>query len=296
MVLNLKAGDTMPDGELDLELVPLSEAIGVEVRGVDLSQPIDAENADALRKVWTENSILLIRGQELDDEAQYAFARVFGEIAPRSKPPVEKRDYVPDPENPMHLITDQVDEKGRRLGSLGHGEMCFHTDKCYEEKPHRASTLYAMEIPSEGGHTKFASLFRAFEILPDDLRKKLEGRRALQVYDFGTVPVGTDVNIDELMHYWQPIFVTNPDTGQKALYINRLMTSRIEGLDKAENREVLEILWDIIESPDNMYEHVWLPGDIIVWDNLSSVHARTDWPQDERRTLRRCTIQGSALA
>jgi taurine dioxygenase len=278
-----------------LVLSKLSEAIGIEVKGIDLNEPLDEILARTLKAVWAHKSILLIRGQELDDETQYAFARIFGEIAPRSKPPVEKRDYVPDAENPMHLITDRVDEEGRRLGSLGHGEMYFHTDKCYEEKPHRASTLYAMEIPSSGGHTKFASLYRAYEMLPDDLRNKLEGRRALQVYDFGTVPVGMDVNIDELMHYWQPIFVTNPDTGQKALYVNRLMTSRIEGLDEAENREVLETLWDIIESPDNMYEHVWAPGDIIVWDNLSSVHARTDWPQDERRTLRRCTVQGDTL-
>ena len=288
----------MPDQEQDshrLVLHSLSEAIGVEVRGVDLNEPMDEILARTLKAVWAEESILLIRGQELDDDAQYAFARIFGEIAARSKPPVEKRDFVPDPENPMHLITDRVDENGNRLGSLGHGEMYFHTDKCYEEKPHRASTLYAMEIPSEGGHTKFASLYRAYDMLPDDLRNMLEGRRALQVYDFGTVPVGTDVKIDELMHYWQPVFVTNPDTGKKALYVNRLMTSRIEGLDDAENREVLETLWDIIESPDNMYEHIWAPGDIIVWDNLSSVHARTDWPQDERRTLRRCTVQGDTL-
>ncbi|MGB0576593.1 MAG: TauD/TfdA dioxygenase family protein [Alphaproteobacteria bacterium] len=278
-----------------LVLHRLSDAIGIEVRDIDLNEPMDEILTRTLKALWAQKSILLIRGQTLDDAAQYAFARIFGEIAPRSKPPVERRDYVPDAENPMHLITDRVDENGRRLGSLGHGEMYFHTDKCYEEKPHRASTLYAMEIPSEGGHTKFASLYRAYEKLPDDLRNRLEGRRALQVYDFGTVPVGPDVNIYELMHCWQPIFVTNPDTGQKALYVNRLMTSRIEGLDEVENREVLETLWEIIESPDNIYEHVWAPGDIIVWDNLSSVHARTDWPQDERRTLRRCTVQGDML-
>lgn len=289
----------MPDqeqGQHRLDLQPLSEAIGIKVQGVDLNEPMDAALADTLKAAWAERSILLIGGQELDDEAQYAFARIFGEIAPRSKPPVEKRDYVPDADNPMHLITDRVDENGQRLGSLGHGEMYFHTDKCYEEKPHRASTLYAMEIPSSGGHTKFASLYRAYDMLPDDLRQKLEGRQALQVYDFGTAPVGPEVDIDELMHFWQPIFVTNPDTGRKALYVNRLMTSRIEGLDDEENREVLETLWDIIESPDNMYEHVWEPGDIIVWDNLSSVHARTDWPLDERRTLRRCTVQGDRLS
>ena len=289
----------MPDqeqGHHRLDLQPLSEAIGVEVRGVDLNEPLDEALAATIRAAWAERSILLIRGQELDDEAQYAFARIFGDIAQRSKPPVEKRDYVPDAENPMHLITDRVDEQGRRLGSRGHGEMLYHTDKCYEAEPHRASTLYALEIPSSGGHTKYASLYNAYEKLPDDLRDKLEGRKALQLYDFGTVPVSPDVNIEEYMHFWHPIFVTNPDTGRKALYVNRLMTSRIEGMAYEESREILEYLWDIIEAPENVYEHIWEPGDILVWDNLSCVHARTDWPQEERRTLRRCTVYGGPLS
>lgn len=107
----------------------------------------------------------------------------------------------------MHLISNEIDENGRRLGSLGHCEMYFHTDKCYQENPHRASTLYTMEISSSGGHTKFASLYHAYDKIPDDLREKLKGRHALQVYDFGTVPVGPDVNIDELMHCWQSILL-----------------------------------------------------------------------------------------
>jgi taurine dioxygenase len=102
--------------------------------------------------------------------------------------------------------------------------------------------------------------------------------------------------LDELLHYWQPIFVTNPDTGRKAVYVSRLMSVRIEGMDEAESRAVLDQISDIIEAPDNFYEHTWTPGDIIIWDNLSSLHARTEWPADERRTLRRVTIKGDALA
>ena len=286
----------MRGGDLGLEVVALPEAIGVEVQGVNLSKPIKAQTVVALKPVWAKNSIPLVRNQQLDDEAQYAFARIFGEIAPRSKPPVEKRDYVPNSENPMHLITDGVDENGKRLGSLGHGEMYFHIEKCYEKNPHRASILYAIEIPISGGHTKFASLYSAYDKLPDDLRNMLKGPRALQVYDFGIVPVRPDVNVNELMHCWQPIFVTNPDTNKKTLYINRLMASRIEGLADTENREAPETLWEMIEFPDKIYEHVWSPGDFIVRDNLSSVHARTDWSQGERRTLRRCTVQGNPLA
>jgi len=118
----------------------------------------------------------------------------------------------------------------------------------------------------------------------------------LQAYDFTKDEFADiDENLDELLHYWQPLFVTNPDTGRKALYVCRLMSLRIEGMDAGDSRAVLDRLCDIVEAPDNVYEHVWQPGDIIVWDNLSTVHARTDWPKGEPRTLRRCTVQGELL-
>lgn len=280
----------------NLQITPLSAVIGVEIGGVDLSGDLAPDIVAEIRRAWCDNSIMLIRGQELTEEDQFRFARTLGDIAPRSRPPVEKRSYVPDPDNPMHLVTDRVDDQGRRLGSLGHGEMWFHTDKCYEERPHRASLLYALEIPSSGGETKFASLYRAYDRLPASLKKKLEGRRVLQVYDFTTTePVLSDDRLEELMHCWQPIFVTNPDTGRRALYVSRLMSARIEGMDESESRAVLAELCGLIEAPDNIYEHSWRPGDIIVWDNLSTLHARNDWPADERRTLRRCTVEGELL-
>ena len=280
-----------------LKMTPLSPAIGVEISGLNLTEDLDPDTVTDIRRAWSENSIMLIRGQDLSEEDQFRLARTLGTIALRSRPPVEKRDYVPDPDNPMHLVTDRVDEEGRRLGSLGHGEMWFHTDKCYEERPHRASLLYAIEIPSSGGETKFASLYRAHDTLPDALKQKLDGRRVLQVYDFTTTdPAVTDARLEELMHYWQPIFVTNPDTGRQALYVSRLMSARIEGMDEAESRATLTALCDHIEAPDNIYEHSWRPGDIMVWDNLSCLHARNDWPADERRTLRRCTVEGETLS
>ncbi len=280
----------------DLTFRPLSPAIGVVAEGVDLTKPLDPGIFSRLHRAWAEHSILLVRGQELTEEDQLRFARNFGRIAARPRPPVEKRSYVPDPDNPMHLVTDRVDDEGRRLGSLGHGEMWFHTDKCYVAAPHRASLLYAIEIPTEGGHTKFASLYNACRKLPADLRERLEGRRALQVYDYTTTKVAdSGQRLEDLLHHWQPVFVTNPDTGRQALYVNRLMTAKIEGMTPEESRETLDRLCDLIEAPDNVYEHVWRPGDIIVWDNLSSLHARTDWPGDQRRTLRRCTIEGNEL-
>jgi taurine dioxygenase len=279
-----------------LALTPLSPAIGVEVTGVDISVPLDDATADALRRAWFENSVLLIRGQTLSEDAQFAYAKLFGDVADRVRPPVEKRSYRADPDNRMQLISNRVGEDGRSLGSLGDGEMWFHTDKCYVEKPHRASLLYAVEIPPTGGHTKFVSLYRAYDLLPLALRQKLEGRRVLQVYDYTKTAVADlDQQLDDLLHYWQPIFVANPDTGRKAIYVSRLMTARIEGLKDDESRALLDEICDIIEAPENMYEHVWRVGDIIIWDNLSSLHARTDWPASEPRSLRRVTIKGDTL-
>ena len=281
---------------MKLEFVPLSPAIGIEVRNLDAGKPVDDEKASNLRRAWAENSILLLRNQDLTEQQQFAYARIYGEVAARVKPPVEKRSYRADPENPMQIVTNAIDNNGKPIGSLGDGEMWFHTDKCYVKKPHRASFLYAVEIPSEGGHTKFASLYNGYERLPEELKKKLVGRKVLQMYDYTKTEPG-DLNqpLEDLLHYWQPVFVTNPDTGRKAVYISRLMSRRIEGYSDDESQSIIDAVSDIVEASDNIYEHVWTPGDIIIWDNLSCLHARTEWPQDQRRTLRRVTIEGDAL-
>ena len=281
---------------MKLEFVPLSPAIGIEVRNLDAGKPVDDEKASNLRRAWAENSILLLRNQDLTEQQQFAYARIYGEVAARVKPPVEKRSYRADPENPMQIVTNAIDNNGKPLGSLGDGEMWFHTDKCYVKKPHRASFLYAVEIPSEGGHTKFASLYNGYERLPEELKKKLVGRKVLQMYDYTKTEPG-DLNqpLEDLLHYWQPVFVTNPDTTRKAVYISRLMSRRIEGYSDDESQAIIDAVSDVVEAPDNIYEHVWTPGDIIIWDNLSCLHARTEWPRDHRRTLRRVTIEGDAL-
>ena len=280
-----------------VSFTPLHPSIGMEVHGVDLRHELDADTVRQIRDAFAEHAVLLLRDQDISEDDQFRFARHFGAIADRVKPPVEKRTWRPDRENRMQLVTDRVDQNGRALGSLGHGEMWFHTDKCYVEKPHRASFLYAMEIPPVGGHTRFASLYRAYDALPPDLKRRLEGRKVLQVYDF-TKDAVADVTekLEELLHHWQPIFVTNPDSGRKAVYVCRLMSAAIEGLEKADSAAILERLADIVEDDAHVYEHTWRPGDLIVWDNLSSVHARTDWPDGQPRSLRRCTIQGDALS
>ena len=194
------------------------------------------------------------------------------------------------------MITDHVDEKGEPAGALGHGEMWFHTDKCYRERPHRFSFLYGIEIPTQGGHTKFASLYAAYDRVPDDLKQRLREAMVMQGYDYAsTARLDLDVDLNDILHYRQPLFVTNPDSGRIAVYVARLNTMWIEGMDRAESDAILDTFFEFTEDPANTYEHVWRPGDFIMWDNLACLHARTDWPDEQRRALRRCTVEGDRL-
>jgi taurine dioxygenase len=153
--------------------------------------------------------------------------------------------------------------------------------------------LYAIEVPKVGGSTLFANAYSAYETLPDEIKRSLDGRKALNAYDYDSAATirGADVSPDA-PSYAHPMVRTHPATRRKALYVNRLMTRRIEGLPPRESDELLALLFDHQEQPQFIYEHVWRPGDILMWDNRCTLHARTDFSSEERRLLRRVTILG----
>jgi len=196
----------------------------------------------------------------------------------------------------MMIISDHVDANGKALGSLGHGEMWFHTDKCYHRRPHRATFLYGIEIPSEGGHTQYSSMYAAYENVPADLKRRLAGAMGMQGQQYG---VGRRIDItlplESTHHCAQPIFVTNPGSGRKALYVASQNSMWIDGMDRDESEVLLQQLFAIAEDPAIIYEHVWRPGDLVMWDNLACLHARVDWPSEQRRRLCRCTVEGEPL-
>jgi taurine dioxygenase len=263
---------------------PLSPAIGVEVLGIDLSKPLDDDRFNAIRTIWESNCVLLFRQQTLGDEAQLAFAARFG------KPALVNRAGA-------ILYISNIRENGKLIGALPDGEMHFHSDQCYVERPAMATMLYAMEIPSHGGNTLFANGFRAYEALPDELKRKLAGKLALNAFDhngsYGGNATLRSVNLAPgAKQYAHPVFRTHPANGRKALYVNRLMTQCIQGLPENESCEILEFLFDHQERSEFVYEHIWKPGDLLVWDNRSCLHARTDFSAAERRKLRRVTVQG----
>jgi taurine dioxygenase len=270
--------------------------IGAEIGGVDLSRPLDADTLRQIKDAWHEHAVLVFRDQNLTEDDQRRFASHFGPIAKRVPPPKGNVRVDAVAWDDMMMITDHVDNEGKPVGSLGHGEMWFHTDKCYHRRPHRATFLFGIEIPSEGGDTRFSSMYAAYERMPAELKRKLEGKMVMQGYEYGH---GHRINLNndlkDIHHCVQPLILTNPGSGRKGLYAASVNTMWIEGMDRAESEELLRQCFDLVEDDEIIYDHKWRVGDLLMWDNLACLHARTDWPQEQTRMLRRCTVEGEPL-
>jgi taurine dioxygenase len=273
-----------------MQIVPLSSALGAEIRGVDLSQPLEEPLFRRIEQAWFEHLILLFRDQRLDEGEQARFCARFGTLVASYN---ATRDTAAG-QHPAVMYVSNIRENGKLIGSLPDGEMHFHSDQCHTEQPAMATMLYAMEIPSKGGDTLFANMYKAYDTLAPELKSKLEGLKAENVYDYQAESLmrrGSKIR-EGVQHCAHPVFRTHPVTKRKALYVNRLMTDHIVGLPQRESENILGRLFEHAERADMVYTHRWRVGDVILWDNRCTQHARTDFDASERRKLRRITVRG----
>ena len=281
---------------MSLTITPLVAPLGAEVTGIDLREVLDKETADRIYAAWLDHIVLVFRDQELSKDEQLAFAGHFGSVGDRATPKDLQNEVANGYDGRIMLVTNQRDEKGNYIGSLQDGEMWFHHDMSYTPAPHKATLLHALELPSVGGNTKFANMYMAYENVPDALRENLRGRRVLQAYNRSMLErVDPEQGFDDIAHQWQPIFVKHPETGRISLYVSHLISAWIEGLPRDESEAILEQLVAIAENPGLVHEHIWRDGDLVMWDNRCSTHARTDFPPEQSRLLRRCTIEGGPM-
>jgi taurine dioxygenase len=265
---------------------PLSSALGAEILGLDLRDDIDARVFAQIRDAWHQNLVIVLRGQNMSEEDQVRFAEKFGPPAM-----IHTKQFVRN--HPAVMLISNIREDGKPIGALPDGEMHFHTDQCHQERPAMASMLYALEVPRAGGNTLFANGYTAYETLPPEIKRRIDGRKALNAYDYETAATKRGTRLTQSVpSYAHPVVRTHPATGRKALYVNRLMTVRIEGLPAQESEDLLAMLFDHQERREFIYEHVWRVGDLVIWDNRCTLHARTDFSPDERRLMRRVTILG----
>jgi taurine dioxygenase len=265
---------------------PLSPALGAELIGVDLSAPMSDALFESVRDAWHQHLVILLRDQHMSEDDQVRFAARFGPISMSTRGHYQSK-------NPAIMLISNIREDGKQIGALPDGEMHFHTDQCHQERPAMATMLYSVEVPSVGGNTLFANAYAAYETLPNAIKQRIDGRKALNAYDYDAAATirGTKLR-DGIPSYWHPIVRTHPATGRKALFINRLMTVAIEGLSDDEGEKLLNTLFDHQEQQKFVYEHIWRPNDVLLWDNRCTLHARTDFSDKERRLMRRVAIKG----
>ena len=285
------SGAVDPDG---FGLRPLAPEIGVEILGADLWRPITPLTFRMILDAFHSHCVILLRGQSLTEANQVMFARNFGPLASA----VNRNSGQSEAHSASFLISN-VRENGRLIGALPDGEMLFHSDQCYVERPCMAALLYGIEIPSHGGDTIFANMYRAYETLPEDLARAIEGLKAWNVFEYveeggygqSAMELYPEMPCGAKCHA-HPVVRTHPATGRKALYVNRGMTVCIDGMERSRSDALLLRLFDHQEQAQFQYSHRWRVGDLIMWDNRCTMHARTDFPAEERRILRRVTVLG----
>jgi taurine dioxygenase len=275
-----------------LEIVPLTKHIGAELRGIDLREKPDAETIKAIYQAWLDHLVIIFPGQQLSQEDLVRVTGYFGQLGELHRPP----KFFPKGYSkllPGIMLISNIRENGEPIGALPDGEMMFHHDMIHAEVPSKATLLYSVEIPSTGGNTLFASGYAAYDTLDPGIRSRLEGRQALHHYNYGSTQRGDSKGVEAFGECVHPVFRTHEETGRKAVYVNRLMTVKVVDLPEDESDRLLNAVWDHAEKPEFVYEHVWRQGDLLLWDNRCSSHARTDFPSTQRRLMLRTTVKGT---
>jgi taurine dioxygenase len=275
-----------------LAVLPSGKPLGAEIRGVDLRAVTDADFA-AIQRAWNDYSALVFRGQQLTDDDLIAFSRRFGDL---DWAPVQEtgRRFVEG--HPEIYVVSNVIVNGEPIGSLGAGEASWHTDMSYLEIPPKASILYALEVPPSGGNTYFCGMYHAYDSLPDTLKHRIAGRMLKHdgTYNSGGylrqgVTAGNDPVT--LPGAWHPLVCTHPETKRRALYLGRRRNAYIQGLPLAESEALLDELWAIATREEFTWWNEWQVGDLVLWDNRSTMHRRDSFDPTTRRILHRTQIK-----
>ncbi|MGE0630361.1 MAG: TauD/TfdA dioxygenase family protein [Hyphomicrobiaceae bacterium] len=272
-----------------VEYRKLSKHTGAEILGVDLSRNIPQETIAEIWNVLVDRCVVLFRGQTLEQSDLVRATSQFGECGEYDRP---KEFHTSGQKKvlPQIMLITNIRENGEPIGSLPDGEMWFHHDTIHRKVPHKSTLLYSIEIPTWGGNTAFSNLMAAYDALPDDLRIALEGRKAYNAFSYGSTHKGDPNAVAARNAAIHPAIRTCPDNGRKAIYLDRLMTQHLVDVPTEESDAILNRVYDFIEQDEFCYEHVWKKGDVLMWDNRTSVHARRDFPAEQTRLMWRTTL------
>ena len=256
--------------------------------------------AAEIKRLWDHHTVLLFRGQKLTEEQQMAFTANFGELA------FGPEDQHKSKRNPAILRVANVDEAGGKLDPNHHVQRYFailtqlwHTDGSYKTVPSYASCLHALEVPDEGGETCFAGMIAAYEQMPPDLRRAVDGQHMVHFYGFTRVladnlPPLTLDDLKRLPPVTHPLVRTHAD-GRKSLYISDNVGYYIGGVPHEEGKRLHRELIEWATQPRFVYAHSWQVGDVVMWDNRTTMHSVRPYDHNKRRVLQRTELVGTEI-
>jgi taurine dioxygenase len=284
------------------QVVPTTAALGAEIRGIDLRTIDDATFAE-LHRAWLDNVMLVLRGQSLDAEDLVRLVRRFG--TPVTSSGLHKRDLKERAGNellnlpPEVTVVSNVKQAGKSMGILGDGEVVWHSDFSFKERPTAARMLVAMEIPPReaGGSTFFLNTYAAYDALSPEMKKRVSGLTIKQADIVDTAMkvrpgMSADMDIRSVPGPNHPVISTHPETGHNMLFLGRRHGSYVNGYALEESEALLNELWEHAAQPRFWYEHKWSVGDVVVWDNRAILHRRDPFDSASRRVLYAAQVEG----
>ena len=276
-----------------MELQPLGPVLGVEVTGVVLSEPLDNESFSVIRQALNDRCLVLIRDQELTEAEHVAFAKRFGDLQVHVL-----KQFLTTPYPELYVLSNKAVD-GKPIGNHKEG-WNWHSDWSYYEVPCLGSVLYSREVPPEGADTLFASMYAAYDALDAETKSKIADLKAVHSYAgyyakaFGDREPLSEEQKAKTPDVVHPVVRTHPETGRRSLFVGEDIVKEIAGLPAAEGKALLDRLNAHAVSDDFVYRHKWRVGDVVIWDNRSTMHKAT--PYDDQayfRVMHRATIKGT---
>lgn len=276
----------------EITAIPMTPHLGAEIRGVDLSAPLDDRTFGHILDLFHRHCVIFFRGQKLDAAQLAAFSARFGELD------VHHMTEHTLPGLPQVRVLSNVKKDGKAIG-ISYGGMHWHSDLSYKAKPGLATLLYAIQCPPQGADTQFASMYETFAALPADEQRRLLGLQAVHDRTFRysmlypnrpPLPPEQVAKVPPVVH---PLVIKHPATGRAALFLAKDVVSGIVGMDDAEARPLIDRLEALATQPERIYSHKWQEGDLLVWDNRCTLHRATPFDTRYGRTLYRTQVRGA---
>jgi taurine dioxygenase len=279
---------------LDYTVTPVTRHTGAEIRGLDLRDVSDEATAQKLRRILADKGMIVFRDQHLDAPAFQRAGEIFGEIMPQ----LLARFTLPEYPLVGFVSSEDTDKPGGTR--IVRGEQ-YHTDHSNIPAPPAYTSLCAVTLPGEGGDTQFVNALDAYDDLPEETKRRIDGLKVLHVFKSSRSPrkkaVLTEEEKKKIPETVQPLVLVHPVSGRKGLYLNTAHMERIIGMQDEEAFALIDMLMKHVTQPKYEYRHKWRDGDMVIWDNRTVLHqANGDYDvSKEKRFLYRIMVKGVPL-